>query len=283
MQRFQVIRANRRSSHQYVSFESQQQPCKNNTAYEQTGMPRLTHTNAYMAGTHPCGDNWREMCVYASAKRRICLCCSRTHACTRTYPNSNPWAECHFGFGRQWRATMNGLSSPDQYHMHLALHLYHVSALAFRGLEKFRSTRREMQAGGQSEQQESGAEWKIDWLFFLQAELTSAFFFFFCRESTWQTRLSHEFDLSAPLKTPGSPDTRCDRWGEVKIAESGEATRLDLSSAARQLHLREIPPEDPSSQQPAWYRLKHVSAQEGLANTTNLRSPLQDTWLMRGC
>lgn len=44
----------------------------------------------------------------------------------------------------------------DQSHMCLALHLYHVSALALWKLEKFRSAWREME-----EQQESGSEWRI--------------------------------------------------------------------------------------------------------------------------
>lgn len=80
--------------------------------------------------------------------------------------------------GRQRERLWPKKCSPDQSHMHLALHLYHVSALACRGLEKFRSALRETQVGtsrtaGKKKQKQK--RWKKNWLIFV-VELTSAFF-----------------------------------------------------------------------------------------------------------
>lgn len=62
---------------------------------------------------------------------------------------------------------------PDQSHMRLALHLYHVSALALRGFEKFRSALREMQ--GRTSRPAGVENWMKNRLIFT-AELSSAFF-----------------------------------------------------------------------------------------------------------
>lgn len=107
--------------------------------------------------------------------------------CTSTHPHKGEWTHTHTLIqtvtpGQS--ATMVWLPvkgkhewlwpkkcSPDQSHMHLALHLYHVSALAFTGLEKFRSALKETQA--RTSRAAGGKRWmKNRLLFYGGAELS---------------------------------------------------------------------------------------------------------------
>lgn len=115
-----------------------------------------THTNACMGGTDPYRDKLKGMYLY-----------THTHAREHFYPNSNSWAERHYGFGCQWRASsMNGsdqrnatLISPICTWPYIYITFQQSLSEGSRNLgQHWGKCKR-----GQAERQESGAEWIIDW------------------------------------------------------------------------------------------------------------------------
>lgn len=109
---------------------------------------------------------------------------------------------------------------PDQSHMRLALHLYHVSVLALRGLGKFRSAPRQIQK--RTSRTAGVRRWMKNRPIFI-AELTSAFFF---KVSTWQ--IFHEFHVCSIrelLKGLDSPATKArdeEKWKYLRGKATGQ-------------------------------------------------------------
>ena len=229
--------------------------------------------HAWEAHTHT-ETNWRE-CTYTQSQRRDL---SHTHTVL-----SKQWllgrAPLWFWLpvkGKQHELLWPKKCNPDQSHMCLALHLYHVSALALRGLEKFRSALREMQE--RTSRAAGVRRWMKNRLIFM-VELTSAFF----KKSTWQIWVSHVFNLKALLKSLSSPDARVrdeEKWKYLRGKATGQTFHHLPVSSTSESSLKS--PENPSPQQPTCYRLKQISTQEGLRNTVDLRSPLRHVWMLKG-
>lgn len=108
---------------------------------------------------------------------------------TFTYPNSNSWAEGHYGFGCHRRAgSVKGsdqrnaaLISPICTWPYIYITFQHSPAEDSRNLGQ----RGEKHKWGQAEQQEKKQKcWMKNWLIFV-AELTSAFF----KKCTWQIHM----------------------------------------------------------------------------------------------
>lgn len=148
----------------------------------------------------------------------------------------------------------------DQYQMHLALHLYHVSAPLPRSLEIFRSTRvGTVGAAGVG-------RWVRNQLWNSEiGESDLSFLLFFVPSASRQTWHSHEFDVGAPWKRPRV--LLSDRWGEVKIARGCKATPSDPSSPRPSAP----PPWTPLKSPPVSPIICHRSYQHGAHNTSPLR------------
>lgn len=133
----------------------------------------------------------------ASLHAHICLCMhgrgiTQAHTQTEEKVHTHTQLSKHWLLGREplwfWLPVKGKQHEllwpkkciPDQSHMRLALHLYHVSALTHRGLEKFRSAQREMQE--RTGRTAGVRRWMKNRLIFM-VELTSAFFSFFFPKS----------------------------------------------------------------------------------------------------
>lgn len=112
---------------------------------------------------------------------------------------------------------------PDHSHMRLALHLYHVSVLPLWGLEKFRSGWKDKQEKTSSEQQESGAEWRID-QFLLWSWLLLFLFSFFSSKSLQSKQLHMCSIKESCFKGLTSTDTTGERRRKMKTSFLDEAT-----------------------------------------------------------
>lgn len=132
----------------------------------QSGRPRFMHTHIYacMGGTHPYRDKLQGMYKHTLTKRRMN---ARSLSHTQCYPNSDSWAEGHYGFGCQWRASSMNCSdqrnatliSPICAWPYIYITFQHSLSEVSRNLgQHWGKCKR-----GQAEQQESGAEWRMDW------------------------------------------------------------------------------------------------------------------------
>lgn len=236
--------------HQLLSFVSQQSFKENRCGQEDFASCIHILMHAWKrnhTGTHPYADRLKGMHMYTHKEEWIqTLPFSHTHSHKHTLSNTHTALSKHWLSGRaplwfwlpvkgkQHELLWPKKCIPDQSHMRLALHLYHVSALALRGLEKFGSALREML---QRTSRAAGVRrWMKNRLIFM-AELTSAFFFFFfVQKPTWQIWVSHVSRLRGLLKGLSSPDFTGERWRKMKIS-SRWSNGPDLSSPACQLLL----------------------------------------------
>lgn len=142
---------------------------------------------------------------------------THTNGCTHThtYPNSNSWAECHYGFGCQWRASsMNGsdqrnaaLISPICPWPYIYIMFQHSLSKGPRNLGQHWGKCN----WGQAEQQGSDAEWRIDGFY---GDL-SIFFFFFQKVYLADTCFICT-QSGSTAKEPQFSWHRGERWREVK-------------------------------------------------------------------
>lgn len=252
-----------RDSHQHVSFESQQQQWKNEAVQREAGK-----------------DNRKKIYLCTSTQKWTLLHASTLIQTVRLGRSATSVLAAREG-QPAWMARV----AADQYQMHLALHLYHVSAPLPRRLEIFRSMWRETQAG------RVGAAGVGPWVKNQlrnseTGESVLSSFLFFVPSATWQTWHSHEFNVRAPRKSPRV--LLSDRWGEVKIAQGGKATPSYPSSPRPSAP----PPWTPTPFPPT---IRHHGNQHGAHFSTSpprqrsrqykgaYKVQQQGTWLLGGC
>lgn len=127
-----------------------------------------------------------------------------THA--HTYPNTDSWAERHYGFGCQWRASsMNcsdqrnaSLISPICAWPYIYITFQHSLSEGSRNLGQHWGKCK----GGQADQQESRTEWRIGWF------SRRSWVQLFSKRTAWQIWVSHVFKQKVLFKGLTCPDIR---------------------------------------------------------------------------
>lgn len=127
-----------------------------------------------------------------------------THA--HTYPNTDSWAERHYGFGCQWRASsMNcsdqrnaSLISPICAWPYIYITFQHSLSEGSRNLGQHWGKCK----GGQADQQESRTEWRIGWF------SRWSWVQLFSKRTAWQIWVSHVFKQKVLFKGLTCPDIR---------------------------------------------------------------------------
>lgn len=173
------------------------------------------------------------------------------------YPNTESRAVCHYSFGCQWRASSMNCSDQRNTllinpicarpYIYIMFQYFLSEGSGNLGQRKGKCKR------GPAEQQELGAEWRIDrflWWSWLQP-------FFFLKKSSWQNAVSRVFNQEGLFKGLSTPDIRVrdeEGWKYVWGKETGETFHhLPANSTSERCKKS---PKNPSTGQLTLYRLK---------------------------